>query len=311
LPLDSFSVEFAASVVSKQVWVIGGTELSGSTVTAIKLGYDCNGYFIWNSQHGKQISAWLWVNQNRMPGIAGLRVEKPDVAPAEARYWKDYMLIFAVPSSILLVAATLIGSLRQAGYAAPRLKYTVLSSHSVQVTMAAVNSNLDSATIHKYYLDGDFEEAIAILETGLKEKRPFNHNDSVFIFKHLGVMYAAQYETREKGKFYMHQLLMTEPTAKIMDMYASDMIYMIFKNIQDEFESNRMRIADADDAANGNSQAHSNGKDPARQKNEARISSGNTALWVGATAVAAVAVGIGAYFILSDEPDSGDSDHGF
>jgi hypothetical protein len=220
------------------------------------------------------------------------------------------MKIFSGPSFLLFVAA-LIGVLLQTGYTAPKSKSTVLWSHSAQAAIAMAHPNLDSATIHKYYLDGDFEEAIAILETGLKEKRPFNHNDSVFIFKHLGVMYAAQYETREKGKFYMHQLLMTEPTAKIMDMYASDMIYMIFKNIQDEFESNRMRLADADNAANGNSQAHSNGKDPGRRKNEAGISSGSTAFWVGATAVAAVAVGIGAYFILSDERDAGDSDHGF
>ena len=90
---------------------------------------------------------------------------------------------------------------------------------------------VDTAAVRKLYLDGDFEQAVEILETGLNEKRPFDHADSVFIFKHLGVMYAAKYETRERGKYFMHQLLLTEPTAKIMDMYASDMIYMVMDAI--------------------------------------------------------------------------------
>jgi hypothetical protein len=92
-------------------------------------------------------------------------------------------------------------------------------------------------------MDGEFEAAITMLEDNLKETRQYQHDDSVFIYKHLGVMYAAQYETREKGKYYMFRLLQVEPSAKIMDMYASDMIYMIFKNIQEEYQQKRMRIA--------------------------------------------------------------------
>ncbi len=99
---------------------------------------------------------------------------------------------------------------------------------------------VDSAKVHSLYLDGEFDAAIAVLEADLKETRQYRHEDSVFIYKHLGVMYAAQYDTREKGKYYMHRVLLVEPTAKIMDMYASDMIYMIFRNIQEEFEQNRM-----------------------------------------------------------------------
>lgn len=61
---------------------------------------------------------------------------------------------------------------------------------------------LDTADIHRIYLDGDFEDAIDRIETALRYGGPFSHEDSVFIYKHLGVMYTAKYETREKGKLY-------------------------------------------------------------------------------------------------------------
>jgi hypothetical protein len=176
---------------------------------------------------------------------------------------------------------------------------------------AAQNSGIprvDSAAVHRLYLDGDFDPAIAMLEDNLKETRQYRHEDSVFIFKHLGVMYAAQYETREKGKYYMHKLLMVEPSAKIMDMYASDMIYMIFKNIQEEFETNRPLAAKARrnaEAADSLPAAHTQevAESPSRPRRsgEEEHSSGKKWIWAGA-AVASLAAGVGVYYLLTEQP---------
>jgi len=161
-----------------------------------------------------------------------------------------------------------------------------------------VPPKVDSAKVHKLYLDGDFDEAIVLLENNLKDTRQYRHEDSVFIFKHLGVMYAAQYETREKGKYYMHRLLMVEPTAKIMDMYASDMIYMIFKNIQEEFEQNRMQLTLHPTGGGDPKPDTSHSPKPSPKEG----SSGGTAwIWTGA-AVVTVAAGVGAYFLLTNDP---------
>jgi hypothetical protein len=53
---------------------------------------------------------------------------------------------------------------------------------------ASAAPKVDSLKVHKLYLDGEFDAAIAILEANLKESRQYSHGDSVFIFKHLGVM---------------------------------------------------------------------------------------------------------------------------
>jgi hypothetical protein len=108
---------------------------------------------------------------------------------------------------------------------------------------AVAKPALDTARIHGLYLDGDFDQAVRSLEGALKSRKALNHADSVFIFKHLGVMYAATPATREKGRYYMLQLISIEPTARILDMYASDMIYLIFRNIQEEFEKKHGRVA--------------------------------------------------------------------
>ncbi|MDQ3001312.1 MAG: hypothetical protein M3Y08_08635 [Fibrobacterota bacterium] len=158
---------------------------------------------------------------------------------------------------------------------------------------------LDTALAHKHYVNSDFDQAIEILEKGLKEEKDLGHKDSVFIFKHLGVMYAAKYDTREKGKYYMHQLLTIEPTARILDMYASDMIYMIFKNIQDEYEANAVRYDKAESHLAGNSQT---GPKPTSASHKSESEGGHTALyWVGGTGIAVVA-GVAAYFAFVDAP---------
>jgi hypothetical protein len=167
-----------------------------------------------------------------------------------------------------------------------------------QLPVHGLTGKIDTAKVRKLYMDGEFEEAISILENGRKENHSFNHSDSVFIFKHLGVMYAASYETREKGKYFMYQLLTVEPTARIMDMYASDMIYMIFKNIQDEFASTRHRYESPDSLASVTN------KDAPQKSPTLKVDNSKgyaTLFWVGATTAVAVA-GVGAYLYVVNQP---------
>jgi hypothetical protein len=106
---------------------------------------------------------------------------------------------------------------------------------------------------------------------------------------------------------------MTEPTAKIMDMYASDMIYMIFKNIQDEFETNRLKLEHAQDLVKGNTEtAPKHQTKQTQQTSEppkaSTESNSHTGLWIGAAVVAA---GIGGYFVYLATTGSSSQNHSF
>jgi hypothetical protein len=173
----------------------------------------------------------------------------------------------------------------------------------VPVKSAAVRPVLDTALIHGQYLDGDFDQAIHALDAALKGRRPLSHADSIFAFKHLGVMYAATPATREKGRYYMLQLISIEPTARILDMYASDMIYLIFRNIQEEYEKKHGKVAIAEpvDTASAAPAAPDPEPAPVPVAAPAAPKRNRTLYWAaGGAAVAAGAAGL--LFILLDDP---------
>jgi hypothetical protein len=168
---------------------------------------------------------------------------------------------------------------------------------------AAAKPVLDTARIHGQYLDGDFDQAIHTLDVALKGRKPLSHTDSVFAFKHLGVMYAATPATREKGRYYMLQLISIEPTARILDMYASDMIYLIYRNIQEEYEKKHGKVAIAEpvDSAAAAPPAAEPEPVPAPVAAPAAPKRNRTLYWAaGGAAVAAGAAGL--LFILLDDP---------
>jgi hypothetical protein len=222
---------------------------------------------------------------------------------------RDFLMFNAKPLCYerpLMVVWLLLAWLAcSAAWAKPPAKAKSIKENP-PVTSQSVHPFVDSNKVHQLYMDGEFDAAITMLEDNLKSARQLHHDDSVFIYKHLGVMYAAQYETREKGKYYMVRLLEVEPSAKIMDMYASDMIYMIFKNIQEEYVQKRRRIsADNREESRRDSLANS---DPGRgtPKAESQPKSGSTTrsgtkkwIWTGVAAAALVG-GIGAFFLLND-----------
>lgn len=165
-------------------------------------------------------------------------------------------------------------------------------------------SGLDSGLIRKYYRDGDFARAIPILENALGPQASLTHTDSVFVFKHLGVMYAASESTRERGKYCMQQLLLIEPTARVMDMYADDMLGMIYRDIQEEHASSRAGLSRAEGPRPGD-QAPLEGEDPEPSPagNTGKVGARRQAYyWIGAVTTLA-GVGVAAYFLTRDQPE--------
>jgi hypothetical protein len=163
---------------------------------------------------------------------------------------------------------------------------------------------MDTAQLHSIYLEGDFDKAIRIMEGSLKNKKALlTHADSVFIYKHLGVMYAATPTTREKGRYYMAQLIYIEPTAKILDMYASDMIYLIFHNVQEEFQSRHPNIAMPAPKADTTPApvAAVPAPAPVAPAAQAAPSKSKTRYWITGGAVVAAGT-VGLLFVLLDNP---------
>lgn len=98
-----------------------------------------------------------------------------------------------------------------------------------------VRDSLDQGNIHAIYSEGDFEGVIAKLDGFTSTHAVYTLSDSIFIAKHLAVIYSANPATREKGKNYMFRLLNLMPSAKIVDMFVSDEIDRIFEKVREEY----------------------------------------------------------------------------
>ena len=101
-------------------------------------------------------------------------------------------------------------------------------------------ATLDQKKIHQAYNEGDFEMVLTNIEAFTKDAKEYGRADSIFIAKHLAVVYTANPQTREKGKYYMYRLLDLLPSAQLVDMYVSDEIDHIFDKVRAEFV-NRQR----------------------------------------------------------------------
>lgn len=172
-------------------------------------------------------------------------------------------------------------------------------------------NSLDQSRVHDIYNEGDFEKVVAVIDSFTRVNKTFSLEDSIFIAKHLAVVYTANPATREKGKSYMFRLLDLVPSAKIVDMFVSDEIDRIFDKVKEEFvvrqkvlgrkqsspiEVNRFALdkMDVKTPTTGSS----------TPKSSAQKSSSRPMYWVaGGVAVVAIS-GAAAYFLLQpEEPD--------
>ncbi len=118
---------------------------------------------------------------------------------------------------------------------APKVAATPSKAAAPSTVAPVLSGNrLDQVTVKRLYGDGDFDQAISMLENFEKSQKQFTREESLTVYKFLGVMYSATPATREKGKSYFYKLLKVDPDAKILDMYVSIVVQDIFKNTLDE-----------------------------------------------------------------------------
>lgn len=202
------------------------------------------------------------------------------------------------------------------------LAFVMLMGASLCAAAAPALKKLDQKKIHNEYNDGNFDRVTASLEGFMARNSSYSLEDSVFIAKHLAVVYSANPETREKGKYYMHRLLAILPTAKLIDMYVSDEIDRIFDKVREEFLS-RQQAFGVDTAKVSIPNQSPSRKDreqmaaepgPAREPSEeqpkavakskakAKDETGIKPAYLIFGSTAVVALSLATYFILSDDP---------
>jgi len=71
-------------------------------------------------------------------------------------------------------------------------------------------------------------------------------DDSIFVYKYLSVIYAASPTTRNKGESCMVQLIKMKPAIELIDLYISDNIAAIFKDVKTNYFQQQKYVKEHD-----------------------------------------------------------------
>lgn len=160
------------------------------------------------------------------------------------------------------------------------------------------DGTLDTAAIRQAYIESDFDNIKALLETRATDKaNPLSRDEKVFAYKYLGVLYAAEI-AKVRAENYFNRLLELSPQIELLDMYTSPSIQDMFLKVKNDFQA-RSDYARNYDAL---------GNPISKSKRERSADSGDKKglrPWVYWTAGAvAVGAGVGTYFLLAggEEP---------
>lgn len=104
--------------------------------------------------------------------------------------------------------------------------FTMSRIHGAEVNRNAINT---------LYFGGELSAVAAQLLPLLESGQTFSKSDSIFIYKNLSVVMAADPATRAKAQAYMYKLFVLAPSVDIIDMFVSDTIYMMFQNVKKEY----------------------------------------------------------------------------
>lgn len=155
---------------------------------------------------------------------------------------------------------------------------------------AVPGAALDTAYIRQNYVNGEFDGVMDSLEAWRKNGSKGSHSDSVFAFKHLGIVYASFEATRARSESYLNLLLRLEPGTDVLDPFITDSMEVFWEKIKA-----RNRKLNGSQGPKGN--AAKQGVPRVEEKE------GRGFPWGWTMGITAVVGGVAAYFFLSqDEP---------
>jgi hypothetical protein len=91
---------------------------------------------------------------------------------------------------------------------------------------------LDTATIRKNYLEGEFTKVSDSLEAWRMNGLIGSHADSVFTYRHLGIVYASNEITHNRAESYLNLLLGLEPNMDMLDPYVSTTVEAFWDKVK-------------------------------------------------------------------------------
>jgi hypothetical protein len=98
------------------------------------------------------------------------------------------------------------------------------------------NPPVDKKEVEELYNAGEFDQLIALLENMRRERGIRDREDSIFIYKYLGVVYGADMSTRRKAESFLYQMLKLDPKQDLVDLEVGDAILDMFHEVRKRYD---------------------------------------------------------------------------
>jgi hypothetical protein len=142
-----------------------------------------------------------------------------------------------------IVELTLLGALVCAPTAGttkeivqPPKKAASKNATAAQEKKVEAKPTINKKEVNELYNAGEFDQIIALLETMRRERGLRDKDDSIFIYKYLGVVYGADMATRRKAESFLYQMLKLDPKQDLVDLEVGDAILNIFQEVRKRYE---------------------------------------------------------------------------
>src|SRR5690606_33123721 len=111
------------------------------------------------------------------------------------------------------------------------------------------DGKLDRAVLSKAYKESDWDELSKTLEAYLRGTvlTKIDVEERIFAYKHLGVIYAADWNTQTRAESFFNQLLELSPEIEIVDMYVSKKISDFFREVKQDFKKQKAYSSNYDE----------------------------------------------------------------
>lgn len=117
-----------------------------------------------------------------------------------------------------------------------------LASHANNIQPVTLESSsvividtLNLQQIRSQYSDGNLDSVVLFIDSFRAKHTRYSLRDSVFIAKYLGVVFTANPDSKEKGKYWFYKMLQLAPRENLLDLYVGESVEHTFDKVKEEF----------------------------------------------------------------------------
>jgi hypothetical protein len=169
--------------------------------------------------------------------------------------------------------------------------YPIMAKEADKAEVHAM-APLDTVLIRNYYLDAEFIKVVDSLESWRKNGSVGTHADSVFAYRHLGIVYASEEWTHNRSESYLNLLLRLEPQTDILDPFISPSVESFWESVKTR---SRRLLGVAPEDGDKKPASRREGKAASLKADKGGFP------WLWTLTGTAVAGGVIAYYLLSQE----------